>query len=137
VYHSPIPRHIFLRCRKDTTCENSSIVLHGSGLLEGASSCHATTAGLHLRPVFHARTSFKGHMPSMADSTALYKTERKKHSTWFDWGFPRMSALVTIFGLYILYILLTPFHQLFCQNWHYCVRQKLPAKESAELRTTS
>jgi hypothetical protein len=172
VYLSPSPRNIFFRYRKDTVWETSTVALHGSELIEGASSCHVTTAGLHLRPVFHARTRFKGHMtqlympklqvlasgseletvrrftdshffenvgpqtqtqPSMADLTALYKRERKEHSMWFDWVFPSMSVLVTIFCVCILYILLTPFHQLFSQPWHYCVRRNLLAKEIAEL----
>jgi hypothetical protein len=172
VYHSPGPRQIFFRCRKDTGWETSSVTLHGSGMIEGASSCHVTTSGLHLRPVFHARTSVKGHMPplympnlqvlassseletvrrfteahffenvgpqirtqpSMADLTAWYQRERKEHSTWFSWVFPSLSALATIFCVYILYIILTRFHEIFRQPWHYCARRKMPAKDSAEL----
>jgi hypothetical protein len=141
-------------------------------VIEGASSCHVTTDGLHLRPVFHARNSLKGHIPQMylpkvqllatdseletvrrftkshffenvgpqtrtqplmADLTAVYQREREEHSTWFGWVFPSLSALVTIFCEYILYIILTPFHEFFRQPWHYCFRRKSPAKGRAEL----
>jgi hypothetical protein len=63
VYYCPSPRRVFFRCRKDAVWETSSVALYGSGLIEGASSCHVTTDGLHLRPVFRARTSLNGHMP--------------------------------------------------------------------------
>ena len=71
--------------------------------------------------------------PSMADLTAMYKAKCEEHSTWFTWLFPSLSALATILCVYIVYIILTPFHTFFRQPWHYCVRRKLPVKDSVEL----
>jgi hypothetical protein len=163
VYHSPVHCQAFFRCRKDSAWETASVALHGAGLIGGASLCHVSIDGLHLRPMFHAHTNFRGHVPqlnmpnfrvlassseletvrqfsdthffddvghqeqtqpSMADLTALYQTGREECSTWLEWFFPSMSALVTIFLVYIMYILLTPFRKFFHQPWHFCIRWK-------------
>jgi hypothetical protein len=70
---------------------------------------------------------------SMADLTAMYKAKHDEHSTWFTWLFPCLSALATILCVYIMYITLTPFHTFFRQPSYYCVRRKLPVKDSVEL----
>ena len=60
------------------------MALYGSGLIEGASSCHVTTDRSHLRPVFRARTSFTEHMAQLyltklqvLDSSSELETVRR------------------------------------------------------------
>jgi len=172
VYYCPIPQRVFFRCRRDVGWETTSVELHGAGLIEGASSCHVSTEGLHLRPVFRSRTSLTVQPPqiylpklqilasssemevvqqfvdssffegidspartptSMADLTARYKMKNEGRSRWTTWLLPCISASATVVCLYILYIILTPFHAIFRQPWHYCVHRKLPVKDNVDL----
>lgn len=51
IFHSPESRQAFFRCKRETKCETSTYSLKGSGLIEGATACHVSTAGSHLHPV--------------------------------------------------------------------------------------
>ncbi len=92
VYYCPRPRRVFFRCRRDVAWETSSVELSGAGLIEEASSCHVTTEGLHLRPVFRSRSSLTVQLPQvylpklrvLASSSELEAVRRFTDSSFFE-----------------------------------------------------
>jgi hypothetical protein len=56
----------------------------------------------------------------------------EERSMWSEWFFPSISALVTIFLVYIVYKLLTPFRHFFRHPCRFCIRRMLPTTEGVE-----
>jgi hypothetical protein len=91
LYHTLGPRRTFLRCRNDSRWVSSALMLNGSGLIEGASGCHISADGVHLRPVLRAETRFEGptaqlfipQLPSLHEQPALGAVQQLVQTPFF------------------------------------------------------
>jgi hypothetical protein len=79
LFYTLEPRRAFFRCRNNAKWTSEALVLNGSGLIEGATACHVSMEGFHLRPVLRAETRFEGpkmqifvpQLPHRQDRNAL------------------------------------------------------------------
>jgi hypothetical protein len=60
LFYTNTPRRAFFKCRNESQWISSTYTLNGTGLIEGATACHVSVEGVHLRLVLRAKSRFEG-----------------------------------------------------------------------------
>jgi hypothetical protein len=111
LFYTPSPRMVFFRCRSTAGWETSTVTIHGAGVIEGATPCHVSTGGQHLRPIFSAQTGFKGRnlqlyipdMPVMNSSAELAAVRRLSETPFMEDVKPQLRTSYSLAELTTLY----------------------------------